>query len=91
VTENVSNVLWNIVYCVLNISIREEAPIIIRSQNFLFEKIAGKNYHSVLWKEHFRSSLLCFDNYVLEAEDERLQHRCTLPFRHIFLPITKQF
>jgi hypothetical protein len=37
-----------------------------------------------MWKEHFKSNLLCQDNYVLKAKDERLQHLCTLSYRHFF-------
>jgi len=58
--------------------------VIFRSRTFLFEKTVGKDYHNVLWKEHFRSILLYVDNYVLEAEDERLQRRCILSFRNYF-------
>ena len=60
------------------------ARIIIRSWTFLLENIVAKGYHNVLWKEHFKPILLCVDNYVLEAEEKRLQHHCTISYRHFF-------
>jgi hypothetical protein len=85
VTENVTNVRWNIGEEVLeDIWCYVYERVTFRRWIYLFEYIAYKDYHNVLWEKHMRSSLLYVGSYFLEADDERLHYRCTLSYRHLF-------